>query len=357
MATMQQFVFVEEGGAGRAFVAKHGTQREAKKSVAESIGRDVRFAAGATKVLRGHETGARAFSENENSNIIEFERKDELTKLLFPNGSIEDEANETKPRPICTVYEGPLGKATIAFNDRIMKWQAYCSPEGAGGSEVMFSLKAKSGIQAAREAEALLRKEATDYVPRPSSEEAAAAVKTLIRYAGDNPEREGLLKTPKRVVTSFSKDLFVGYNKSAWEVLNASFSETGSYDEMVLLTDIEFESHCEHHMVPFVGRAHIAYLPDLSVVGISKLARLVEVFSKRLQIQEKMTTQITDSLDLVLQPQGVAVVVEAQHMCMTMRGVKQKTVKMVTSCMTGDFRDDAKMKSEFLAMIGSPRSG
>ena len=353
---MQQFVFVEEGGAGRAFVAKHGTKREAKKSVAVSIGRDVRFAAGATEILRGNETWARAFSENTNSNIIKFERKDELTKLLFPDGTIEDEVNGTKPPSIYIVYEGPFGKASIAFNGRIMKWQAYCSPEGAGGSEVMFSLKAESGIQAAREAEALLRKEATDYVPRPSSEEAAAAVKTLIRYAGDNAEREGLLKTPKRVVKSF-EELFVGYNKSAWEVLNASFSETGSYDEMVLLTDIEFESHCEHHMVPFVGRAHIAYVPDLSVVGISKLARLVEVFSKRLQIQEKMTTQITDSLDLVLQPQGVAVVVEARHMCMTMRGVKQKTVKMVTSCMTGVFRDDAKMKSEFLAMIRSPRTG
>lgn len=356
MVTMQQFVFVEEGGAGRAFVAKHDTQREAKKSVAVSIGRDVRFAAGATNILRGNEKWARAFSENTNSNIIIFERKDELTKLLFPNGTIEDEVNETKPRSICTVYEGPFGKASIAFNDRILKWQAYCSPYGAGGREVMFTLKAESGTQAAREAEARLRKEATDYIPRPSSEEAAAAVKTLIRYAGDNAEREGLLNTPKRVVKSFSKELFVGYNKSAWEVLNASFSETGSYDQMVLLTDIEFESHCEHHMVPFVGRAHIAYLPDLSVVGISKLARLVEVFSKRLQIQEKMTTEIADNLNLVLQPRGVAVVVEAQHMCMTMRGVKQKSVKMVTSCMTGAFRDDAKMKSEFLAMIGSPRS-
>ena len=165
-----------------------------------------------------------------------------------------------------------------------------------------------------------------------------------------------MLDIPKLVVKAVL-EVFAAYDKSAWEVLSTSFSETGYYDEMVLLTDIEFESHCEHHMVPFVGRVHIAYLPDQTVVGISKLARLVEVYARRLQIQEKMTTQIADNLNITLQPKGVAVVVEARHMCMTMRGVQKKTVKMVTSCMTGAFREDAKMKSEFLAMIGSPRAG
>jgi GTP cyclohydrolase I len=178
---------------------------------------------------------------------------------------------------------------------------------------------------------------------------------TLIAYAGDNPNREGLRDTPERVVRAYD-EFFSGYHLAARDVLKTTFSETGAYDEMVVLTDIDFESHCEHHMVPFVGAAHIAYLPNKTVVGISKLARLVEVYAKRLQIQEKMTTQIADNLNITLKPKGVAVVVEAQHQCMTSRGVKKKNVKMVTSCMTGVFREDGRTRSEFMNMIGNPRN-
>ena len=182
------------------------------------------------------------------------------------------------------------------------------------------------------------------------------AVKTLIAYAGDNPNREGLRDTPDRVVRSY-KEFFAGYHMSATDVLKTTFSESGAYDEMVVLTDIDFESHCEHHMVPFIGTAHIAYLPNKTVVGISKLARLIDVYAKRLQIQEKMTTQIADNLNMTLKPKGVAVVIVAQHQCMSTRGVKKPRVKMVTSCMTGDFRTDEKTRAEFLNMIGNPRNG
>lgn len=190
---------------------------------------------------------------------------------------------------------------------------------------------------------------------RPSREEAEEAVRTLIRWAGDNPEREGLLDTPARVVRSY-EEFFAGYLEDPAQILARTFSEVDGYDEMIVLTDIRFESHCEHHMVPIIGKAHIAYMPNHRVVGISKLARLVEVYAKRLQIQEKMTAQIADTLNDILQPNGVAVVIEASHQCMTTRGVHKEGVAMVTSRMLGTFRDNLSTRQEFLAMIGRTRA-
>ena len=186
---------------------------------------------------------------------------------------------------------------------------------------------------------------------RPSREEAEAAVRTLIRWTGDDPDREGLLATPARVVRAY-EEWFAGYNDDPREYLKRTFEETGGYDEVVVLRDIRFESHCEHHMAPIIGRVHIGYIPRNRVVGISKLARLVEVFSRRLQIQEKMTAEIASCLDAVLKPHGVAVVTEATHQCMTTRGVHKTGVSMVTSRMLGVFRDQAETRQEFLAAIG-----
>ncbi len=177
------------------------------------------------------------------------------------------------------------------------------------------------------------------------------AVRTLIRWAGDDPAREGLLDTPARVVRAY-EEFFAGYIQDPAEILARTFSEVEGYDEMIVMTDIRFESHCEHHMVPIIGKAHIGYLPDRRVVGISKLARLVEVYARRLQIQEKMTVQIADTLHAVLQPKGVAVVIEASHQCMTTRGVHKPGAGLVTSRMVGAFREDASTRREFLAMIG-----
>jgi GTP cyclohydrolase I len=185
---------------------------------------------------------------------------------------------------------------------------------------------------------------------RPSRDEAEEAVRTLIRWAGDDPDREGLLGTPDRVVRSY-EEFFAGYETDPVEMLKRTFEETDGYDEMVVLKDIRFESHCEHHMVPIIGKAHIAYLPRTRVVGISKLARVLEVFAKRLQIQEKMTAQIANTLQEVLDPLGVAVVVEAQHQCMTTRGVYKPGVSMVTSRMLGVFRDDPTTRREFMSLI------
>ncbi len=185
----------------------------------------------------------------------------------------------------------------------------------------------------------------------PSRDEVEEAVRTLIRWAGDDPERPGLLGTPDRVVRAY-KEYFSGYGKDPYELLGRTFDETNGYDEIIVLKDIPFASHCEHHMAPIIGKAHLAYLPDKKVVGISKLARLVEVFARRLQIQEKLTTQIANTLDEVLQPKGVAVVIEAAHECMTTRGIDKPDVNMVTSRMIGAFRDDAATRREFLAMIG-----
>jgi GTP cyclohydrolase I len=186
---------------------------------------------------------------------------------------------------------------------------------------------------------------------RPSREEAEAAVRTLLRWAGDDPTREGLLGTPDRVVRSY-EEFFAGYHLDPISILERTFEETDGYDEIVLLRDIRMESHCEHHMVPIIGRAHVAYLPHRRVVGISKLARVVEAYSKRLQIQEKLTAQIANTIQDVLQPRGVAVVIEAAHQCMTTRGVHKPGVTMVTSRMLGAFRDDPTTRREFLAMMG-----
>lgn len=187
-------------------------------------------------------------------------------------------------------------------------------------------------------------------IERPSRDEAEAAVRTLIRWAGDDPEREGLLETPDRVVRSY-EEFFQGYDICPRTYLEKTFEETEGYDEIVLLKDIRLESHCEHHMVPFIGKAHVAYLPDRRVVGISKLARVVEAFAKRLQIQEKLTAQIANTIDEVLEPRGVAVIVEAVHQCMTMRGVHKPGVSLVTSRMLGAFRDDATTRRELLSMV------
>lgn len=195
----------------------------------------------------------------------------------------------------------------------------------------------------------------TTPVSRPSREEAERAVEVLLRWAGDDPKREGLLDTPKRVVRAY-EDFFSGYEIDPDDLLRRTFEETDGYDEMVLLRDIRFESHCEHHVVPIIGRAHVAYLPKKRVVGISKLARVVEAYSKRLQIQEKMTAQIANSIQTALEPRGVAVVVEAAHQCMTTRGIHKPGVSMVTSRMLGAFRDNAGTRREFLALIGKSQS-
>ncbi|HEX4411772.1 MAG TPA: GTP cyclohydrolase I FolE [Xanthobacteraceae bacterium] len=186
---------------------------------------------------------------------------------------------------------------------------------------------------------------------RPSRDEAEAAVRTLLLWTGDDPDREGLRATPARVVRAY-EEWFAGYNDDPGEYLKRTFEETGGYDDVVVLRDIRFESHCEHHLAPIIGRVHIGYLPRNRVVGISKLARLVEVFAKRLQIQEKMTAQIASCLESVLKPHGVAVVTEATHQCMTTRGVHKPGVTMVTSRMLGTFRSDAKTRQEFLSAIG-----
>jgi len=186
---------------------------------------------------------------------------------------------------------------------------------------------------------------------RPSQTEAEDAVRTLIRWAGDDPTREGLIDTPTRVVRAYD-EFFAGYGSDPVEILQRTFEETDGYDEIVVLKDIRLESHCEHHMVPIIGVAHVAYLPHRRVVGISKLARVVETYAKRLQIQEKMTAQVANSINDVLEPKGVAVVIEAAHQCMTTRGVNKPGVTMVTSRMLGAFRDDPATRREFLAMIG-----
>lgn len=189
----------------------------------------------------------------------------------------------------------------------------------------------------------------------PSRAEAEAAVRVLLRWAGDDPDREGLRDTPARVVKSY-EEFFAGYAIDPKELLERTFEETEGYDELVVLKDIRFESHCEHHMVPVIGKAHIGYLPDRRVIGISKLARVIDAFAKRLQIQEKLTSQIANIIDEVLAPRGVAVVIEAQHECMTTRGVHKTGVSMVTSRMLGQLRDDATTRREFLAIIGNPAS-
>lgn len=191
---------------------------------------------------------------------------------------------------------------------------------------------------------------------RPSPEEAKEAVRTLIRWAGDNPEREGLLDTPKRVIEAY-REFFAGYDENPDDVLAKTFEEVADYDEIVLLKNMDFESHCEHHMVPIIGKAHIAYLPDKKVVGISKIARLLDVFAKRLQTQELMTKEIADTLERVLEPKGVCVIIDAKHECMTTRGVHKSNTTTVTSQMRGRFRSDARSRAEVMQLITSSDIG
>jgi len=194
--------------------------------------------------------------------------------------------------------------------------------------------------------------ETASSLQRPSREEAEQAVRVLLRWAGDDPTREGLVDTPSRVARAY-EEFFAGYDVDPVALLERTFEETDGYDEIVLLRDIRLESHCEHHMVPIIGRAHVAYLPHRRVVGISKLARVVEAYAKRFQIQEKMTAQIANTIQQVLEPRGVAVVIEAAHQCMTTRGVHKPGVTMVTSRMLGAFRDNPATRRELLAMINN----
>jgi GTP cyclohydrolase I len=185
---------------------------------------------------------------------------------------------------------------------------------------------------------------------KPSEEQVLKAVKTLIEWAGDDPTREGLVETPQRVLKAYN-EFFSGYEMDPEEILEKTFEEVEGYDEMVIVKDIRVESHCEHHMVPIIGKAHIGYIPDKRVVGISKLARLVDVYAKRLQTQETMTAQIGQSIEKVLKPRGVAVIVDAAHQCMTTRGVHKMNSSTVTSCMKGIFRDKETTRSEFLNLV------
>jgi GTP cyclohydrolase I len=190
---------------------------------------------------------------------------------------------------------------------------------------------------------------------RPSRDEAEAAVATLLRWAGDDPTREGLRETPARVARAY-EDWFSGYNEDPEDYMKRTFEEVEGYDEMIVLRDIRFESHCEHHLAPIIGKAHVGYLPTNRVVGISKLARVVEAYARRLQVQEKMNAQIANTIQKILEPKGVAVVIEAQHQCMTTRGVHKPGVTMVTSTMLGAFRKDPLTRREFLTIIGNPAS-
>lgn len=198
--------------------------------------------------------------------------------------------------------------------------------------------------------------DAAQTMSRPDEETAREAVRTLLRWAGDDPTREGLLDTPDRVVRAFG-EWFAGYSEDPVDVLSKTFEEVEGYDEMVVLRNISFTSHCEHHMAPIHGRAHVGYLPASRVVGISKLARVVEVYARRLQIQEKMTAQIANAVNDTLNPLGVGVVIEASHGCMTTRGVNKSDSSLITSQMIGAFRDNPSTRREFLAAIGNPVSG
>ncbi|CAN5365847.1 GTP cyclohydrolase I FolE [soil metagenome] len=193
-------------------------------------------------------------------------------------------------------------------------------------------------------------------VKRPSQEEAEAAVRTLIAWAGDDPNREGLKDTPRRMVKAYS-EFFQGYDQSPVEALSRTFDEVEGYDDIVMLRDIEFNSHCEHHIVPFIGRAHVAYLPSHAVVGISKLARVVEIFARRLQTQETMTAQIARTIDQTLEPRGVAVMIEAVHQCMSLRGVNKRNVATITAQFTGEFKSNPVLQARFMDLVRSPSGG
>tara|TARA_B100000886_G_scaffold261292_1_gene186096 strand:- start:48 stop:626 length:579 start_codon:yes stop_codon:yes gene_type:complete len=189
---------------------------------------------------------------------------------------------------------------------------------------------------------------------KPSREEAEKAVRVLLEWTGDNPDREGLIETPKRVVKAYEQ-FFEGYNQDPEEVLMKTFEEVEGYDEMVIVKDIRLESHCEHHMVPILGVAHVGYIPNKRVVGISKLARIVDIFGKRLQTQETMTSQIANTIQNVLDPKGVAVVIDANHQCMSTRGVHKTTSSTVTSAMKGIFKENSVTRNEFLSFVTLPK--
>jgi GTP cyclohydrolase IA len=195
-----------------------------------------------------------------------------------------------------------------------------------------------------------LRAEAEMVVPRPSRSEAEQAVRTLLAYVGDNPDREGLIDTPRRVVSAY-EELYSGYREDPAEVLDRTFAEMGTYDDLVLVRNIPFHSHCEHHMMPFYGRAHVAYMPIERVVGLSKLARLIDVYARRLQTQEHLTSQVVTAIDEVLKPRGVAVMVEAEHTCMSLRGVEKQGSSTVTTQFTGLFRDDPTRQVRFITLV------
>lgn len=188
---------------------------------------------------------------------------------------------------------------------------------------------------------------------RPTQQEAEAAVTTLLRWIGENPDREGLIDTPRRVAKAY-REMFGGYEQSPVEELGTTFEEVAGFDDMVIMRDIHFFSHCEHHMVPIIGRAHVGYLPDGKVVGLSKIARVVDIFAQRLQTQEAMTAQVAHTIQDVLNPRGVAVVIEAEHMCMAMRGIKKQGSKTLTTTFTGAFRDNAEEQVRFMSMIREP---
>lgn len=192
-------------------------------------------------------------------------------------------------------------------------------------------------------------------IKRPSRAEAEAAVKTLIAWAGDNPEREGLLDTPKRVVKAY-EELYEGYRQDAQKILSRTFDEVGGYDDIIFVRDIPFFSHCEHHMVPFVGKAHIAYLPIDGVVGLSKLARVTDIFARRLQTQETLTAQIIDAINEALNPRGVAVLLEAEHMCMSMRGIKKHGASTITQRFTGVFAEETAEQQRFFSLLNMKTS-
>ena len=191
-------------------------------------------------------------------------------------------------------------------------------------------------------------------IERPSREQAEEAVKTLIKWAGDNPAREGLRDTPRRVVKSY-EEFFAGYRQNPAEILSRTFQEVKGYDDVIIIRDIDIESHCEHHMVPFIGKAHVAYLPDKKVVGLSKLARVVETFSRRLQTQETMTAQIADAIETALEPKGVAVIIDAAHQCMTTRGIYKRDAFTVTMQLRGVFKEE-RMEQRFLNLVGETRT-
>ena len=198
--------------------------------------------------------------------------------------------------------------------------------------------------------------ESSPAVQRPTREQAMEAVRTLIAWAGDDPDREGLLDTPKRVVKAY-EEFYDGYRDCPKEALSRTFADVGGYDDVVMLRDIEFNSHCEHHMVPFIGRAHVAYLPTNNVVGISKLARVVDIFAHRLQTQEALTSQVANAIEQSLKPRGAAVLIEAMHQCMSMRGVSKRGVSTITTQFTGEFKTDPALQARFMELVRSPAQG